>query len=51
MNKEQAIKKLNAMIEGCIHVYKDRDMNREAQDLARMVREDCDELLKIINVE
>lgn len=49
MNKEQAIKKLNEMIEGCIHVYKDRGINKEAQDLAKLVREDCDELLKIIN--
>jgi hypothetical protein len=48
MKVKTAIKKIYEMIEGCNNVYDDRELGKNARDLAKMVKEDCYELLNMI---
>jgi hypothetical protein len=48
MKVKTAIKKINEMIEGCNNVYDDRELGKNARDLAKLVKEDCYELLNMI---
>ena len=44
--REACVKKLNAMIIGCVDVINEDDVHEDAKKLAKLVKKDCYEILQ-----